>query len=505
MLALRRPALLLSALATLPACGDSGRASDSDPTAATVPITISDPSAASTGVQPTETTDAPTGGTDAATTNPASGTTTDPTITDPTITSADTGSSGGDATTGGPCVNLECQVPVCPNGSTTLKGTVYAPEGTLPLYNVVVYVPNAPLDPIPDSVTCDTCKTGLSGQPITAALSDTKGEFVLENVPAGANIPLVVTIGKWRREVVIPNVTACAENLVDPTLSRLPKNQVEGHIPRIAMVTGGADALECLLRKVGIEDSEFTPENGPGRINMFAGKDGGNKYTANLNGGAVFPGGKTLWDDPFKLKNYDMVIMACEGGTDEGNKSAMARQNIVDYAGIGGRLFLSHWHNIWIEKGAAPFPTAATFDHQADLKDPFTAKLQTDFPKGMALADWLVNVGGSIVFGEIAIKAGQNTIAAINDMVSTRWIYGENPTSVQYFTFNAPIGVAEEQQCGRVVDTDIHVSSGDAPGKAFPNGCTTPQLSPQEKVLIFMLFELSSCLIPDDEPPVIPG
>lgn len=500
----RRSALLLGILASLPACGDDGRASGSasDPTSATQPTTISDPSAVT--VEPT-TSDLPTGTTAGPTTVPGTdtGTSDDPNTTDPTITSADS-SSSGDATSGAPCVNLECQVPVCPNGTTTLKGVVYAPEGTLPLYNVVVYVPNAAVDPIPDGVTCDTCQTGLSGQPIAAALSDTKGEFILKDVPAGANIPLVITVGKWRREVVIPNVMPCVDNQVTPDLTRLPKNQSEGHIPRIAMVTGGADALECLLRKMGLEDSEFTPENEPGRINLFAGDGGGTKFTPDLGGG-VFPNAKALWDDPFKLKNYDLVLMNCEGGTDAGNKSNAARQNVVDYANIGGRLFLSHWQNVWIEDGAAPWPTAATFDHQPDLDDPFPAKLVTDFPKGMALAEWLINVGGSVVLGEIAIKAGQNTIAAVNEMVATRWIYGEDPTSVQYFTFNAPLGLPGEQQCGRVVDTDIHVSSGDEPGQAFPSGCDTKDLTPQEKVLIFMLFELSSCLIPDDEPPVVPG
>lgn len=505
MSSLRRPSLLLSALAGLSACSDDGRANETD--TANIPLTpatIPDPSNPASDA----TTEPTTGGavTGTASSEPTGGETGtgDPTqSSDPGTTTVTTTTT--DPTTGGdPCVGLECQVPVCPNGTTTLKGTVFAPEGTLPLYNVVVYVPNGPLDPISDGVTCDTCQTALSGDPIVAGLTDTKGEFILTDVPAGAAIPLVLTIGKWRREITV-DVAPCVENVVDPTKSRLPKNQSEGHIPRIAMVTGGADALECLLRKIGMDDAEFTPEAESGRINLFKGDGGGGKYTDDLNNGAVFPPGENLWNDAFKLKNYDMILMACEGGTDEGNKSDAARQNIVDYAGIGGRLFLSHWHNVWIEEGAGDWPTAATFNHQDDLDDPFTAKIDQGFPKGAALAEWLVNVGGSMNLGEIVIKAGQNTVQAVNDAVSTRWIYGENPTSVQYFTFNAPIGVPAEMQCGRVVDTDIHVSSGDDPGQSFPSGCDTKELSPQEKALIFMFFELSSCLIPDDEDPVIPG
>ena len=69
----------------------------------------------------------------------------------------DTGASDSS----GPCVNLQCQVVSCGgNVTTTVSGTVVtatpAQYGSPdPIYNAIVYVPNAPLTPFPLGVACD--------------------------------------------------------------------------------------------------------------------------------------------------------------------------------------------------------------------------------------------------------------------------------------------------------------------------------------------------------------
>ncbi|EYF06508.1 carboxypeptidase-like regulatory domain-containing protein [Chondromyces apiculatus] len=424
-----------------------------------------------------------------------------------------TGSAGGGGE--GPCQNLECSVVECDGeAKTTVSGVVYDPAGRVPLYNVTVYIPNAPLSPIADGATCETCAANLSGDPIAATLTDTEGHFVLEDVPVGENIPLVIQVGKWRREFVLPSVEACVDTPTVDHEVRLPRNQAEGHIPLIALTTGGFDPLECLVRKMGIDDAEFTSEGGSGRIHLFHGREGGERFADTLNGGAAFTPANNLWDTLDGLMRYDVVLLACEGEQFPETKPPAALQAMHDYASAGGRIFASHWHNIWMEFGPTPWPELADWDFQSDPLEPFTSHIDTSFPKGAALSDWLVNVEASQTPGEIQVLDPQHSILTVNDQLTTRWAYSEAPhdPGVQYFTYNTPLIKADgtpeepENQCGRVVYTDIHVSSGDYPGDSypFPQGCITNELSAQEKVLMFMLFDLSACVTSDDEPPPPP-
>jgi hypothetical protein len=444
---------------------------------------------------------------------------------------AGTGGTGTAGTTGysGACMGLQCQqstctmgscaVPACAAGAhTTVSGTVFDPAGKVPLYGITVYVPNKPLAPIADGPSCDPCDlaTGtslLSGSPVAITKTDVKGQFELgltgSDVPAGDNIPLVIQVGKWQRQVTIPHVTACMKNvMMDPNLTRLPRNQSEGHIPKMALTTGQKDAMECLLRKIGISDTEFTTETGTGRVNFYAGGGGTAAYAATFNGGATFTPANPWWDSLDNLKKYDIVLHSCEGGYGSYNgnnppmstKSPAALKALQDFADLGGRVFASHWHAYWFEKGTPAFQSIATFNHRDGIPNPYDATIDQGFAGGQALASWMVNVGGSTMPGMVTLAqdASNRLVDAVaGGNISERWIYASTltPQSVQYMSATTPIPGGT---CGRVVLSDIHVSAGavgsDMPATPFPGGCITTDLSPQEKVIEFMLFDIASCV-----------
>jgi hypothetical protein len=404
------------------------------------------------------------------------------------------------------CVNLECQQVDCGAGvTTTVSGTVFDPSGTLPLYNVVVYVPNAPVEPIPDGLSCDQCGAQLSGDPLVSAITDTQGRFTLQDVPVGADIPLVIQIGKWRRQITIPAVTQCVDNpLTDPQQTRLPRSMAEGNIPRIALTTGSADPFFCLLRRLGIDDSEFGVAGSAARIHFYRGYNGSQQYDAGFGAspGASFPDGpSTLWTNGWA--NYDLVLLSCEGDEYPSPKNGR-RQALRDYLNEGGRVFATHYHYNWFQGDAPPdLQSIATFTALGNTFDALV-DIDTSFPKGMALADWMMFVDGSSPYGRFFVSEGRQHTLTLNQMLARLWVSWQGEP--EYFSFNAPIGAPEDMQCGRMVFSDIHVSAGaGSPTGSFPSACNNSPLSEQEKALIFMLFDLSACIIPDDDPMCPPG
>jgi hypothetical protein len=424
------------------------------------------------------------------------------------------------------CVTGLCRQ--VPQGCTTsLSGTVYDPAGKAPLYNAVVFVPKDPagaVPPITPGITpgvCNTCDVSIGGF-VAATTTDSRGHFSLSNVPAGSNIPIVVQMGKWRRKAqLLPMVTACKDTPVPADMTRLPASQAEGDMPQMALLTGGCDDLGCFMKSLGIDPTEFSPPGGGGRLDVYTGGDassqggpsapilsGGRAGTAVDCSGTACP----LWSSKANLEKYDIVILACECTENQPNKPD--KTPLHDWLAEGGKAFATHYHYTWFKDGPSDFQSVANFtstSSTAAVNGPF--QIDVTWPKGKALQDWLgsqalLNADLSVPLNPPDVKTSLTTV----NSQSLRWIYDTSTSNVKYMSFLTPIGGlpasmasgdAGPQYCGKAVFTDIHTSGG--PSGNIPGDCAAMDLTPQQKALEFMFFDLSSCVQPDTLPPFEPA
>jgi hypothetical protein len=441
-------------------------------------------------------------------------------------------SSGSTTADAGSCSGLGCDVKA--GCTTSLTGTVYDPAGANPLYNVVVYIPSDPqgaLTLIKEGTnTCNTCEVAI-GDYVTATTSDANGNFTLTDVPAATHVPLVVQIGKWRREVFLPEVKACTTTAIPGSSStRLPAKQSEGDIPQMALVTGGADNLGCFLKGIGLDPSEYSAPHAGGRLDIYQGlpvggggrRSGAPGLSTGTAGDCTSDNQACVWHSKANFEAYDMVLLACEGNpydpddpdtSTPTNKTASSKQALHDWLDEGGKVFSTHFHYTWFKNSPAPeFKTVATWlgasgGDQSGLYD-----IDTTFTKAKVFNQWLSNVR-ALTGTQISLSSVAESVSTISTS-SQRWIYdpaseqGGVTNSVKYMSFQTPIGGAapasgsaegETQYCGKAVFSDLH--AGGSPAGAIPDACAGPPLSAQLKALEFLFFDLSACVSNDSLPP----
>jgi hypothetical protein len=417
----------------------------------------------------------------------------------------------------------------CPNnGQTTITGTVVAPTDATagfgnpdPIYNAVVYVPSGPLQAITTGATCEQCSSSQAY--VVSATTGIDGKFTLVNPPTGPGVTVVIQLGKWRRVLTL-NVTACTNNVLTTDQTRLPRKQAEfstyDNIPRLAISTGNVDTMECVLRKMGIADTEFVNPNlsaggvpqATGRVQLYQATPltGGNGDPGARISGAT-PADSTLWGNTTTVNAYDAVLFPCTGGRD--TKSTTALSNLVSYANLGGRVFATHFSYVWAYNNTpwgcgngctTAGSTTAKWDiDHASYTAQFTGFIDQTFPKGVALAQWLQQaaVAASTTLGQIPVNVVRNDFDSV--IAGQQWMYSTHPPNAaafpMHYTFNTPPTAAPANQCGRVVFSDFHVeNSGGSKNVTFPTECNgNSAMTPQEKLLEFMLFDLTSCVQPD--------
>jgi len=233
---------------------------------------------------------------------------------------------------------------------------------------------------------------------------------------------------------------------------------------------------------------------------------------------------------------YDITLLSCEGGeTYNANPPALEA-----YLNAGGRAFGSHFHYAWF---SGPLGSNQSYSAPSDwgsnlatwtadqgggggnqngpiggIIDQTLNGGSMPFPKGVILQQWLGELSALGTDGvpatELAIyQPRYNSVVGPTNKPSQPWITSDGSGmsgATMYFSFDTPIVTAPlppdstgPTYCGRAVFSDLHVAGNPLTNDqgSPPGGCDNTDLSPQEKALEFMLFDLSSCVIPDTMAP----
>ncbi|MET0287672.1 MAG: hypothetical protein ABW352_24505, partial [Polyangiales bacterium] len=440
----------------------------------------------------------------------------------------------------------------------TLDG---APINRLPVPNAIVYIPAEPNVALPgfmqgvtagNSASCGRCgdeKLVADGQSVlAAAVTNYKGEFTLEGrVPVGVAFKLVIKVGKWRRVVQIDSTVArsCQSTTLSYEQTRLNASTTDGltgtYLPKIAVSTGEVDAMECVLLGMGMAQSEFTLPSAAGRIHMYrangammadscAGpsscRTNTNRGCRNGTSGCSFNNADgNLYATQNAINAYDLVVFDCEG-EDHYIRNTTQRGRLLDYVNNGGRVFASHWAYEWLDNtGTLDMASAWQSSGSATSATAFvslpngsTQRTGANGVKAPLFRDWLTYQGaltGTTAGQTTAPTTPQMTITDPRDVAgqtvgasTDEWMYRRpsNTSYVQQLSFNTPYGAAENAICGRVAFTAFHVAASSSNSTlntattTWPAQCANRALTPQEKTLAFMLFDLATCVSTGDPP-----
>ena len=358
----------------------------------------------------------------------------------------------------------------------TLTGKVVMPEGTIPLSDALVYLADAPPDPIPTGAYCDKC-VALDSYAFTYSKPD--GTFELPAYQAGDQY-LVVQKGQFRRVrriSVMPGVQG-----VDPQMTRLPGKTdaaLGDTTPRMLIWPGQWDHVEKSLKKIGLQDYEkFDPG-----FDLAA---YGNKIAA--------------------LSTYHIVFLPCSGGVRESGFSGPAcdvsvdgklKNAAKDFVAKGGKLYVSDWSYEYVRQG---WPGAIRWVGETNQLGSACQSGGADSPAQFddtSLRDWMTAIGE----GNASLKAAWSSIDKVQPFASID--ENGNPftqtpkvwASVMQGGGTRPATVSFQDRCGRVLYSTYHAEGSDS---AFGQG----DFLAQEKALMHILLEVGVCVGPKPVPPV---
>jgi hypothetical protein len=394
----------------------------------------------------------------------------------------------------------------CPDGtSTTLSGRVVAPNGVDPIPFARVYVPTQ-VNPFPDGVSCDVC-SDTAGAALVSTVTEVDGSFTLgpiptrEDQPPGETIQLVAQKGRFRQVETVAIAQPCGANGSTDDVYALPReNDGDDTIPRIAVVTGQYDVMECVLRDLGLAPGSFDLYNG----------------IKTLIGGTPGVEGQfsALLGDLDRMKQYNIIFINCSENDFESQLgNASVRANIEAYVSAGGRLYVTDWSYDYLEQvpALAPvidFAPTPSGDSPEARNGAAIGRggIETDASVlDDGLASWLAAVeevsGDELISDQGKVHIEHFLIdwamqLQVPDRAESK-VWLEGPVSGGSLSGVRPLTTTyDHAECGRVLYSSYHTAGGhrDLPTDSFPGYCGSQRLSPQEHVLLYLILHVADCI-----------
>ena len=231
----------------------------------------------------------------------------------------------------------------------TLTGTVWAPNGTIPVSGALVYTSDTEPTAIPQEVYCAEC-VELSCSAYTT-FTNADGTFELPTPAADAKY-LVVQKGQFLTYTTIDIAegdTALADDLTTLPGENDPDNGK--FIPLIAIADGSYDRLEDAFGKFGLGDTMIANMEErlvPGTEPFDLWDNGQDPGFDGFQSQGTFD---QLVQDYDKLKQYHAIFVPCSSNVYNNIiNNAQVQQNIHDWVEAGGRWYVADWSAEWMQR-----------------------------------------------------------------------------------------------------------------------------------------------------------
>jgi hypothetical protein len=369
---------------------------------------------------------------------------------------------------------------LCASGETSVSGRVFFPNGTDPVSKALIYIPRGEPDVIPSSPACVVCRD--ASEVVATTTTDVTGAFTLSGIPSKGL--LVVEKGYFRRTVEL-DVAPCTATELDAESLRLPRNRTEGNIPNIAVVKGEWDRLADALERVGLEAGQFDVADESCSIQTECDS-------------------RQLMLSLDAMMSYHMIFINC-GPVNEDllladhTKNRVAT-NMLAYTRAGGRVYITDEAYDFVEQSFPGFLDFAGCDEVPDDEPEDLDCAQCGQAVSVAipgrvldadLAAWLAalgyGTGGSVELwgflrGWVPIDHGPDdaSLPRIDDRL-VFWVEGDVAEGQGCLTGTRPMMVTVDVECGKVLFSSFHTVYG------------STDITVQEKILEYLVFELGSC------------